>query len=203
MLESLDLRLRRLPKGVALALGLALGAALTTVDVATGPEISFSIFYLLPIALVVWYAGPGWGPLMCVLAAAAWLAADLAAGQTYSGPSIPYWNAAVRLGFFLIVSTLLSLVRSLEAAQRESSELKSRMMSLVHHEYMNALNTMKIAGAVLRESEKDAPPSTSTAGCPDRRGLSAHEEPADDVRRVEHQIAPGRVGLGRTMSGGH
>ncbi len=78
-------------------------------DWLTGFEISFSVFYLIPIALVsrcTWKIG---AILISVLCAATWLVADLVTLHDYSHPMIPYWNASVRLGFYLIVS--LSLVR--------------------------------------------------------------------------------------------
>ena len=80
-------------------------------DVVLGNEISFSIFYVLPVSLAVWYAGLGTGTWIALVAAATWLAADVVGGATYSSPLIPYVNGLVRLGYFLIIVRLLSLVR--------------------------------------------------------------------------------------------
>lgn len=50
--------------------------------------------------------------------AVAWLAADLGSGYPYSHALIPLWNTIIRLSFFMIVTFLLSAVRS--AMEREN-----------------------------------------------------------------------------------
>ncbi len=83
-------------------------------DYLTGSEIAFSFFYLIPIMLVTWYSGRKLGIFMSVVSAVAWFAADTLTGKSYSSPVIPFWNAAVRLSFFFIVTFLLSALKSLE-----------------------------------------------------------------------------------------
>ena len=79
-------------------------------------DISLSIFYLFPIAAATWFLGLRVGLLISLLATVLWFQADVAAkGQTLV--LLPYWNAAVRFGFFCIVSYLLSALK--EAYRRE------------------------------------------------------------------------------------
>jgi diguanylate cyclase (GGDEF)-like protein len=80
-------------------------------DVATGPELAWSIFYAVPVAIAAWHLG--WTPavLAAWTAAAAWLAADRLAGATYMVPAAQYWNTAVRAAFFLLVAYMLTLLR--------------------------------------------------------------------------------------------
>ncbi len=92
---------------------------LVVIDYLTGTEISFSIFYLLPIALASWYGGKNNGLVLCVVSSLAWLAADLGDGMHYSSQLIPYWNALVRLGFFVLTCSLLSSVRNLMAREEK------------------------------------------------------------------------------------
>jgi diguanylate cyclase (GGDEF)-like protein len=80
-------------------------------DYLTGFEISFSVFYLLPVGIAAWYAGPRSGAAFAVIASLTWYVADLAAGQPYQHPAIPVWNAFVRLCFFLIIASLLATLR--------------------------------------------------------------------------------------------
>jgi diguanylate cyclase (GGDEF)-like protein len=87
-----------------------------------GAEISFSIFYVLPISFATWYGGRGLGILLALVSAATWLWADLAAGHIYSGPLIPYWNTGVRLGYFLIISALLRVLRDRLAREATLAE---------------------------------------------------------------------------------
>lgn len=81
------------------------------IDIGTGFELSFSIFYLGPVALATWYGSRRIGIVTAIVAGCMWYLSDLAAGATYSHPAIPVWNTLVRLGFFLITATLLSSVR--------------------------------------------------------------------------------------------
>lgn len=90
---------------------LVIVSAIGLVDLLTGYEIGFSLFYLLPISLVAWRAGRWPGLITSTFSALAWLAADILAGQTYSHRAIYFWNTGIRLGFFLAVTLLLSVVR--------------------------------------------------------------------------------------------
>lgn len=83
-------------------------------DYLTGREIAFSLFYLLPIFLVTWYAGRIFGLIISIVSAVTWFIADTLAGQAYASPVIPFWNAAVRLSFFFVVTYLLSALKGLE-----------------------------------------------------------------------------------------
>jgi len=48
---------------------------------------------------------------VAILSCLSWDLADAQAGQVYSHPSIPYWNALVRLGFFLVTGLLIAALR--------------------------------------------------------------------------------------------
>lgn len=93
------------------AFSLFLIALIGAVDFWTGPELSFSVFYLLPIGLVAWYLRELHGYIFCILSIITWFLVDMASNQSYSNAAIPYWNAGVRLGFFIIVSFLLARMR--------------------------------------------------------------------------------------------
>ena len=99
------------------AAGLCMIAAVGWVDQATGGEISFSIFYVLPVTFVVWWGGLNLGIAAAFASAAAWGAAD-AQAHTYSHPSILVWNATVRLFVFLTIGFLLVRLRQARDAER-------------------------------------------------------------------------------------
>ncbi|MEO5696440.1 MAG: GGDEF domain-containing protein [Burkholderiaceae bacterium] len=86
-------------------------------DYLTGYELSFSLFYLLPVALGAWYAGPRAGAAACVASVLVWLWVDSAAGHSYSHGAIPFWNGLVRLGLFGVVAHLLWRLRAALDAQ--------------------------------------------------------------------------------------
>src|SRR5438093_1680495 len=89
-------------------LALLLVAAL---DYLTGPEMSFSIFYLLPVGAAAWFAGRQAGILMATAGGICLLLAERLWVVPYSHFLIPYWNALIRLGIFLVVAYLLSALK--------------------------------------------------------------------------------------------
>jgi signal transduction histidine kinase len=115
--------LSSLPKRSLVVLGLILTALLGAADYLTGPELSFSIFYLIPVCLVAWFVNRRAGIAMSVIGAVVWLMADLSAGHFYSNPAIAYWNATVRLGFFIITSALAVAVSALRTSRERQEEL--------------------------------------------------------------------------------
>ena len=99
---------RRLSPRAATVSALALSLVVALLDRATGSELSFSIFYAGPVALAAWFGSGLIGILLALWSGLLWLAADLTGGSEYSHTLIPYWNALVRLAFFLIIPLLLS-----------------------------------------------------------------------------------------------
>ena len=87
-------------------------------DFLTGTELGFSLFYLIPIALVTWFAGRNLGLVLSVFSSIAWFSSDILSGQTYSQPIFRYWNTAVRLGFFIVVAFLLPALKALESEKK-------------------------------------------------------------------------------------
>ena len=91
---------------------LGLAAVLITVigylDHVTGYELSFSLFYLVPISLVVWRAGMLWGMVASAASAVTWGFAEVASGQLYANPTLYFWNSLIRLGFFVTITYLLA-----------------------------------------------------------------------------------------------
>lgn len=112
--------LDRMPTWSIALLSCGLIAVLCLVDVVTGYEVSFSIFYLIPVALAAWSGTGRLAVGVSFLAAAAWGAADALSGNSYSNVLIPVWNTAVRLGFFIVVAQTLS---NLRLALRRQAEL--------------------------------------------------------------------------------
>jgi len=102
---------RRTPFQVTILSLLVIGL-IGVLDYFTGYELSFSIFYLVPILFATWYGREWAAYAMCVISAIVWLLVDYFSGNTYSHWIIPVWNAFVRLAFFLIVTNLQSKLRT-------------------------------------------------------------------------------------------
>lgn len=102
---------------------------LGAIDFLTGSEISFSIFYLLPVAIATWWLGRSWGIASSLASGLVWLAADLTTRDAVSSIAIPAWNGAVRIGFFLLFVTVLqSLWQARAQASRLLAEVQRRLI---------------------------------------------------------------------------
>jgi signal transduction histidine kinase len=94
----------------------------------SGPELSGSLLYLIPVLLVAHAAGFRSGVIAALLAAAIWFAADLRANTGQLHAFIPYWNALMRCGTFLVAVGLVTATRSLNARLEE--RVKERTAAL-------------------------------------------------------------------------
>ena len=112
-LAALDQRIRKQGPRAAWALAVLGVIAVGSLDYATGYEVSMSLFYLAPVGVAAWYGSRSAGIAVAVISCASWYFADRAAGHPYSHPGIPVWNAAIRLGFFLVTALLLATMRGL------------------------------------------------------------------------------------------
>jgi diguanylate cyclase (GGDEF)-like protein len=103
--------LAKKPRSFLIAFGFILIAFIGIIRYLTGPELAFSLFFLLPISLGTWFVGRWVGILLSVMSAVVWLATDLIGGQSYSHPVIPIVNETFRLSVFLIVVVILSTLK--------------------------------------------------------------------------------------------
>ena len=104
--------LNSLSKPTIVFTGLILLALIGLMDFITGVEISFSVFYLVPISIVTWYTNKNFGLALSVLGTAMWVFADIQELSRYASPAIPYWNGLVRFSFFTIVVILISELKT-------------------------------------------------------------------------------------------
>jgi signal transduction histidine kinase len=125
-------RMRPRSTAGALVAGGLMMLLIGVLDYWTGPQVSGSLFYLLPVLFVSHFAGRLAGVLAAFGATAVWLTADLNAGA-YSHPLIPYWNGLMRLGVFLVVAWLVSAMRILNASlERRVQDRTARLEAEIH-----------------------------------------------------------------------
>ena len=152
---------------------LALGSAIALVavvwfgDYMTGAEPSFLIFYLVPVSVAAWFAGKWPSVAVSIASAVAWFAADALSGTRYSHGLIPYWNALVCLGSFLIVGILLSALRSAQVHLQEKvdertaalrgeiaeRQRKEEQLVLSKNELLGALHDLKKSHEELKSAQ--------------------------------------------------
>lgn len=100
-----------LPHLLVLLLCLALVAGVGAIDLLTGADVVFSVFYAGPIALATWVLGRTSGVLFSVVAMILWTVGDrYSLDQTWAS-GMPWWNAAVRLAFFAMVVLILAALK--------------------------------------------------------------------------------------------
>ncbi|MEP6995540.1 MAG: GGDEF domain-containing protein [Acidobacteriota bacterium] len=110
-------------------------AAIALLGYRTGWQLRFSFLFLIPIALLSWFAGNWSGLAISAISALAWLVAARESGHTFSRDAILYSNSLLLLGVFLVFGSLLSALR--RAHTRE--QLLARTDSLTgipnHHAF--------------------------------------------------------------------
>lgn len=114
--------LRRQPRSFVIGLGIVQLFLVGLVDYLTGPDLAFSIFYLLPVLLAVFSFGRTWGLIASVASAAAWFIVDMLTPRSAlaaSGAALRFWNSLVHLNFFLIITLTISALRTAQKKQEE------------------------------------------------------------------------------------
>jgi hypothetical protein len=94
---------------LAALLSMILLAGVGLLDFATGSRTSFTLLYLLPISTAKWFIGRRAALICCIGAAAIGFTVTIA-GENTSLP-VELWNAAMRLGVFLVFVALLTEIR--------------------------------------------------------------------------------------------
>jgi diguanylate cyclase (GGDEF)-like protein len=123
-------QMEKIPKTI-LGFILLLGVAL--LDFYTGAKLSFSLFYLIPIAFFSFAFSASVGVGIAFISAAIWLFVDLM--TTASHDSFTYlWNSIIRLGFFLLPAILL---KSLE--QERIHARTDFLTGAINNRYFNDL----------------------------------------------------------------
>lgn len=115
--------LSKLPKSLLISVGSVMVLFVGILSHFAGSQLSLTIFYMMPIALVTWFSERWIGFIFSILSALTWLIADLASGATYSSSDIPYWNGVSRLGSLLILTFILSTLKTTLTQEKESSRI--------------------------------------------------------------------------------
>ena len=150
-------------------LGLAFIAVVSVLDYLTGPELSLSLLYLMPIGLVTWNLGRRWGAAAVVVSTVAALVSDvLSSPSTSTTDPVPYWNGIVRFAVFLAAAMLLDTLRSIIDAQwglvdeeagrssdlREMNDVKDTLLHAVSHDLKGPLAGILGAMQTIRRDDE-------------------------------------------------
>ncbi|MBE0670281.1 MAG: GGDEF domain-containing protein [Anaerolineales bacterium] len=118
-MKDSNLNLKKIGKPFWIILGLLLLFTVSILDYATGTELSFSLFYLIPIILFAWSIDGTTGIIIASVSAGIWFVIELISGPEVS-LFVNFWNAIIRLGFFLVPVLLIkNLEREKEHARTD------------------------------------------------------------------------------------
>jgi signal transduction histidine kinase len=161
--------------------------AICLVDVLTGPDIGFSLFYLIPVVVTAWYAGRVAGATVAIAGALAWLFADtFNRGIGSLGPSI--WNGFTRLVIFIAIALLLDRQRTSSARLAEVDRQREDFLRVLDYELPRPVEAI---AALAKKLDRDTP---------------AHSEIHNTVQELQRRaqelqfLARDFVSLGRLQS---
>ncbi|OIO68263.1 MAG: hypothetical protein COW19_02970 [Zetaproteobacteria bacterium CG12_big_fil_rev_8_21_14_0_65_55_1124] len=111
MIKILNYLFEGKPRGLIFLYSLVLVIFDGVVDFMTGYELTYFIFYVLPVMLAAWYGNRGMGWIISLLSAMVWLFVDIIDAHPYSHDWYAYWNGGVRFSFFILITKLITAVR--------------------------------------------------------------------------------------------
>jgi light-regulated signal transduction histidine kinase (bacteriophytochrome) len=121
----------RRPGPLRITLLLAGTIAIGWLDYATGPDIGFSLIYLIPIVLAAWIDGSAATIAVAVAASTAWFLADYFWHHTTL--AITLWNSFTRFSIYTAIGVLIAHQRKSQASlQKANEQLESFSRSVSH-----------------------------------------------------------------------
>jgi signal transduction histidine kinase len=98
------------------------------IDYTTGPKLSFSVFYLVPVSFAAWFAGKSTGTFVGCLAGLIWLAADVGStpGLMHWGPAV--WNLSSRICTLVFIAQIMAHVRSLHLGLEDTVTKRTQQL---------------------------------------------------------------------------
>lgn len=119
--HTINAAIEKLPRWATILVGLAFMATVGFFDFITGPDYSFSLFYLVGVVYTAWYAGRKPAIFMAAIGTVTWLVATLAGKQYSEYPLSLFWNDLAELGLFLFAAFIISAIKELLVRAEEYS----------------------------------------------------------------------------------
>jgi diguanylate cyclase (GGDEF)-like protein len=125
-MTNLIFYLHKQPKSRLILLGFLTLVLLGIVEHLIGPGFFFSIFYFIPIFLVLFLTERKIGIVLSIASAGAWLLSNYLYRMlvfTSPHPVIPWWNTGISLITYLLATFILSSVRSVLEKEKKFARL--------------------------------------------------------------------------------
>jgi len=116
----------RLRQSLATLFSLILLGGIVLLNTYIEPEISLSVFYILPVVVAVWYGSRTSGIVLSLLSSGLWLAIDVPEGS-YHQPWTPYWEASGRAATYVTVALIISTLRRSLGQQMVQADVIRRL----------------------------------------------------------------------------
>ena len=98
-------------------------------DWSTGYELSFYVFYFIPVSLAAWFLGNSGSFLIAILSSLVWFGAVLLTGHRYSSNFIAVWEPAIRfISYAAIGWAVLKLKNALEIRKATIEQLRASIV---------------------------------------------------------------------------
>lgn len=117
--QTLFTYLTRQSESVKLIITIIVTIAVGIIDYLTGIELSVHLLYILPVFISTWFLSTGAGVAFSVVCTVIWALSDNIFSRSYNSPLIPYWNFCMCLGFLLVTSALLGLLKTSLEQERQ------------------------------------------------------------------------------------
>lgn len=125
--QAIDQSCSRLSQATLVGLAFGMILVVVTLDYATPPALSFTVFYLLPVMFVTWWSNRRAGLLTSAACTLAWMLTE-----TLNPAGIPnsiiVTNALFRFSIFAFVVLLLAHIRALQASLQQSLAKRTRQL---------------------------------------------------------------------------
>lgn len=110
---SISDSLRKLPRPLLIVIGSILIAAAGIADRITGANLSFLLFYLIPVYFFAWFTSRRIGVIVSIICAVIWI---------MEGNITSYLNASIELVFFFLATYLLCMLKEAMGINEELSK---------------------------------------------------------------------------------
>lgn len=117
----MDFNLKRSWQWAALSIVLVVTVGL--LDYLVGPEIRFSITYLIPVVIGAWLVGKNFSLTISVFITAMTMIIGFATGRAYLNVAFFYWDSGIRLCVFVVVTLLLDRLETALNTERSLSRI--------------------------------------------------------------------------------
>jgi signal transduction histidine kinase len=179
---------------IAGTVGLFIAApAIAAIDLLTGLEFSFSIFYVIPPVVASWYLGARIGVLVALVTGLSWAYAESVARP--AGLSAALWNRGTRILVLVAFTYLIDLVHRNQQELRRLLVQRDEFLALVAHELRAPVAAIEIVATGLARGRpvEDRERRALEQMRDQARGLTALAESLLAVGKLEsHKSTPER-----------